>query len=283
MDDLNITMEEYIRLEEEKARKRGKVFNWETAMYVMALPPRDQRHQYLRYEGLQYTDADIADFEMRLARIYRREGQSVFTSRAWRQLFDVRGPLVYDLILEFFSTFMFGEAVTDLDTTGSLRQILDKGDLKDYWVGISSAGDFLGTDHSYTSIKDLILRLCHKLIACSIAGRSQAPEKVTVTDLFYLRGMDVGSVNVPYLLARYLRLFAARRKSGAHISGGQFVARLAEHFGLLTVKILQGLTVIAPTLSVIDMAELVRLQICEEIDDTWAWVAVGPESDVRSS
>ncbi|GJU72513.1 hypothetical protein Tco_1263918 [Tanacetum coccineum] len=26
-------MEEYIRLEEEKARKRGKVFNWETAKY----------------------------------------------------------------------------------------------------------------------------------------------------------------------------------------------------------------------------------------------------------
>ncbi|GJQ90123.1 hypothetical protein Tco_0001262 [Tanacetum coccineum] len=33
MNDQNITMEEYIRLEEEKARKRGKVFNWETAKY----------------------------------------------------------------------------------------------------------------------------------------------------------------------------------------------------------------------------------------------------------
>ncbi|GJV18254.1 hypothetical protein Tco_1363577 [Tanacetum coccineum] len=34
MDDPNITMEEYIRLEEEKARRRGKVYNWETAMYA---------------------------------------------------------------------------------------------------------------------------------------------------------------------------------------------------------------------------------------------------------
>ncbi|GJR54305.1 hypothetical protein Tco_1404826 [Tanacetum coccineum] len=135
----------------------------------------------------------------------------------------------------------------------SARQIPDKGDLRDYWIGISSAGDFLGI------------------------ASSQANEKVTVTDLFYLRGMDVDSVNVPYLLARYLRLFAAGRKSGAHISGGQFVARLAEHFGLLTVEILQGLIVIAPTLLVIDMAELVRLQICVEIDGTWAWVALGPE------
>ncbi|GKD47331.1 hypothetical protein Tco_1271976 [Tanacetum coccineum] len=87
----------------------------------------------------------------------------------------------------------------------SVRQILDKGDLSAYW-----------------------------LIACNIAGRSQAPEKVIVTDLFYLRGMDVGSVNIPYLLARYLRIFASRRKHGAMISGGQFVALLAEHFGLLT-------------------------------------------------
>nr|GEZ41110.1 hypothetical protein [Tanacetum cinerariifolium] len=33
MDDLNITMEEYIMFKEEKARKRGKVFSWETAKY----------------------------------------------------------------------------------------------------------------------------------------------------------------------------------------------------------------------------------------------------------
>ncbi|GKB20857.1 hypothetical protein Tco_0854780, partial [Tanacetum coccineum] len=34
MDDPNITMEEYIRLQEEKARRRGKVYNWETSTYV---------------------------------------------------------------------------------------------------------------------------------------------------------------------------------------------------------------------------------------------------------
>nr|GEX45102.1 hypothetical protein [Tanacetum cinerariifolium] len=31
MDDPNITIEEYIRLEEEKAHRNGKVYNWETA------------------------------------------------------------------------------------------------------------------------------------------------------------------------------------------------------------------------------------------------------------
>ncbi|GKD30821.1 hypothetical protein Tco_1241599, partial [Tanacetum coccineum] len=33
MDDPNITMEEYIRLEEEKAHRRGEMYNWETATY----------------------------------------------------------------------------------------------------------------------------------------------------------------------------------------------------------------------------------------------------------
>ncbi|GKE97847.1 hypothetical protein Tco_0021198, partial [Tanacetum coccineum] len=33
MYDPNITMEEYIRLDEEKARRRGKVYNLETATY----------------------------------------------------------------------------------------------------------------------------------------------------------------------------------------------------------------------------------------------------------
>ncbi|GKE70750.1 hypothetical protein Tco_1528822, partial [Tanacetum coccineum] len=38
-----------------------------------------------------------------------------------------------------------------------------------------------------------------------------------------------------------------------------------------------GLTVIVRELPIINMAELVRLQIYEEIEDTWAWVAPGPE------
>ncbi|GJZ39075.1 hypothetical protein Tco_0585638 [Tanacetum coccineum] len=191
---------------------------------------------------------------------------SVFTSQAWRRMLDIRGPL------EEMQTAGF-----EVYWAESARQIPDKGDLRDYWMRISSARHFLGTTPSYTLIREPILRLCHRLIACSIAKRSQTPEKVTVTDLFYLRGMEVSSINVPYMLVRYLRLFTAVRKSGVHISEGQFVARLAGYFGLLTAKILGGLTIIAPDLPVIDMTELVRLQICVELADTWAWVAIGPE------
>nr|GEY07700.1 hypothetical protein [Tanacetum cinerariifolium] len=103
---------------------------------------------------------------------------------------------------------------------GAATRICDNGDLSTYWREISSEVDFLGIHPSYTHIRDPMLRLYHRLIACHIAERSQAPEKVTVTDLFYPRSMDVGSVNIPYLLARYLRRFSSGRKHQALISRG---------------------------------------------------------------
>ncbi|GJS10428.1 hypothetical protein Tco_0367224 [Tanacetum coccineum] len=99
----------------------------------------------------------------------------------------------------------FGEAVLDLDTTRALQFQIGGVKRRMKW-------------------REFILAL----------GLHTSEEMQTA-------GMDVGSVNVPYLLARYLRLFASGRKQGAMISEGQFVARLAEHFGLLTEERLQGL------------------------------------------
>ncbi|GJZ25036.1 hypothetical protein Tco_0562495 [Tanacetum coccineum] len=284
--------------------------------HMAPLPPREQRHPFLRYQGLEYTDVDIANFEERLERIHDRDTyrvqvvdfqgmpelmRDVLDARMLMEHYDDGGVVLLDLddpgTIQFrlcgarrrtswrqFILTLGLHTVEEMELPSfarywseSERMIPGKGDLCDYWRSIITYGDFLGPPPSYTLIKDPVLRLCHRMMAHSNAGRSQAPEKVTVTDLFYLRGLDVGSVNIPYLLACYLRIFVARRKNGALIFGGQFVARLAEHFRLLMEERLRGLTVTAPTLSVIDMAELVRLQICEEINDTWAWVALGPE------
>ncbi|GKD59346.1 hypothetical protein Tco_1296855, partial [Tanacetum coccineum] len=211
---------------------------------IWQLPPREQ-------ETLFFLDLDVAEGLSDVVWLhgYTEDAQGQ-RRMSWREFILALG--LY--FAEEMQTVRFGAYWAD-----SARQIPDKGGLRDYWIGISFVGDFLGTSPSYTAIRDPILRMCHRLIACSIAGRSHTPEKVTVTDLFYLRRLDVGSVNVPYLLARHLRLFSAGRKSGAHISGGKFVARLAEHFGLLTAEILGGLTVIALELPIIDMARLVRL------------------------
>ncbi|GJX22657.1 hypothetical protein Tco_0227102 [Tanacetum coccineum] len=110
-----------------------------------------------------------------------------------------------------------------------------------------------------------------------ISGKGQAPEKVTATDLFYLRSMDRGAANVPYLLAQYLVRHAKRRNSGDRLSGGHFIGSIAHHFGLVSDDGLRGLSVVAHELPLINMGELVKLKIYMEIRDNWAWVSPGQE------
>nr|GEW73069.1 hypothetical protein [Tanacetum cinerariifolium] len=127
-------MEEYIRLEEEKARRHD-----------MALPPRDQRHQYLR--DRVYSLAELGGGCLRLE-AYREFilGMGLHTAK---EIESVR----------------FGAYWAE-----SARQILDKGDLSAYWIVILSARDFLSTTPPYTSIRDPMLWLCYRLIRAVLLG-----------------------------------------------------------------------------------------------------------------
>ncbi|GKC58272.1 hypothetical protein Tco_1085870 [Tanacetum coccineum] len=117
MDNLNITMEEYIRLEEEKAQKRGKVFNWETAKYGKIWYDEDihdlrsvetefpaiafndgyhlKKHFLVNPRAIRHMDLPLRD-----QRIYKREVHRV-------QVFDFGGLL--DLMAEGLSARMLME------------------------------------------------------------------------------------------------------------------------------------------------------------------------------
>ncbi|GKE50918.1 hypothetical protein Tco_1486074, partial [Tanacetum coccineum] len=76
---------------------------------------------------------------------------------------------------------------------------------------------------------------------------------------------------------RHLRRHAEGRKSGARFFGRHFIGRLATNFGLVNDERLRGLSVITRELPMIDLHKLVRLNICKRLDDTWVWIALGPE------
>ncbi|GJZ74854.1 hypothetical protein Tco_0639319 [Tanacetum coccineum] len=330
MDDPNITMEEYIKLQAEKAQRHGWTYNWETVTYGKSyyddlefftdfeadypaivyndaltsnenIPSKPPRHLWLRCEVERYTKEIVQDYEQRLNMIFGRQvnrvhildfegltvemrqaltdrlrmeytragGQVLFTSHVWRRLFEIQGPLVCGARRSM--TWRQFILALGLHTA---EEIAGDG----FEARISLDGDFLRVFPSYTSVRDPLRILCHRLIVVSIYGRGQAPKKVTATDLFYLRSMDEGTtVNVPYLLAQYLFRHAKGGKRGAKLSGGYFVGRLVEHFGLVTEEGLKGLTVVVGELRVIDMDELVRLRICERLGYIWAWVAMGPK------
>ncbi|GJX47346.1 hypothetical protein Tco_0272536 [Tanacetum coccineum] len=104
--------------------RHGSIMNVNWDKIDMALPLRDQRHQYLRVQVFDFgglPDLMATGLSAKMLMEHKdAQGVSLFTSRAWRRLFDIRGPLVHELILEFFSTFRFGEVVTDLDIAEAL-------------------------------------------------------------------------------------------------------------------------------------------------------------------
>ncbi|GJQ97977.1 hypothetical protein Tco_0009116 [Tanacetum coccineum] len=260
MDDPNITMEEYIRLKEEKAQRHGRTFNWQTAtygkvkyckdeedcftnfesefpaivfdytltsdealsweptvsplnnneidfrisfdesdnsfsykiisvdnlkmdsendndrvnmpsspspeptnLYVPFGIPFDPKRYYKdgvytrilrrpRYQVEGYTEDIVHSYEQRLERIFGRlvnwvhvldfagltegmrqtlagrlrmvytgdEGQDLFTSHAWRRLFEIRAPLVREFILEFLSTCRMSDTEMGLDVNDTI-------------------------------------------------------------------------------------------------------------------------------------------------------------------
>ncbi|GJS10771.1 hypothetical protein Tco_0367567 [Tanacetum coccineum] len=201
---------------------------------MAALPPRDQRHLWLRYEGQEYTDADIVDLEERLGRIYDRRVHRVHT-------FDFGG-----LTAEVDLGFQLGEVRHRMSWRHYILAMgfhrAEELDSDGFCSGLSRHSSLLHFD--YRLFDEVMLQADH----VQHCWEERTPKKVTSTDLFYLRSMDMR----------------------AQMSRGHFVVCLADHFGLLTKERLHGLTVVVCDLTVIDMDELVRFRIYDRLGDTWA-------------
>ncbi|GJX92093.1 hypothetical protein Tco_0345419 [Tanacetum coccineum] len=116
MDNPNITMGEYIRLEEEKARKHGIVFNWETAKY-----------------GKIWYDEDIHDLKS-----VETEFPAITSNQVKRYLVNPRYFDDLDFFKDFeneFPAIIYNDALTsksDLLTEPTISiQHIDEFNLKD--------------------------------------------------------------------------------------------------------------------------------------------------------
>ncbi|GJX14673.1 hypothetical protein Tco_0206431 [Tanacetum coccineum] len=260
------------------------------------LPYHNLRHPWLRYQVDGYDKGIVHSYEQRLETIWGRPVNRVhdldFARMSNTEMrLDVADTLCFQLgevkrritwrqfilALVLHSEEEMAKLGFGAYWAGSERVIPDKGDLRDYWIEISSDIDFLGPTPSYVHIREPVRRLCHRMIACSISGRGQRAKKVTRVDLFYLRTINRRTDNVLHILAQYLFHHAEGRKCRGRLSGGYFIGWLAVHFGLSSDEGLSGLSVVISELPVINLHELGRLHICSMYGDTWAWVAPGPK------
>nr|GEX62278.1 hypothetical protein [Tanacetum cinerariifolium] len=98
-----------------------------------------------------------------------------------------------------------------------------------YVINITTR-DHCDTRHppSYTSIRNLIRRLVHRLLALSDAGRNSRKEKVTLDDLFLFHSMDGRvSVDVPWHVAKFFIDKGKRYKKKSLIVGAHLIDRIA--------------------------------------------------------
>ncbi|GKB04859.1 hypothetical protein Tco_0833054 [Tanacetum coccineum] len=161
--------------------------------YMAPLPAEDQRHLWLRYQVEGYTEDIVHNYEQRLETIWGRsvscetqdmrqdlavrlmmvytggDEQLAFVSHAWRGLFEIRAPLVLRRRMTWRQFILALGLHTEQEMTkagfGAYwarndRVILDKEDLRDYWIEISSDKDFLGPTPSYVHIRDPVRRQC---------------------------------------------------------------------------------------------------------------------------
>ncbi|GJU11139.1 hypothetical protein Tco_1133535 [Tanacetum coccineum] len=231
--------------------------------YAVSALRTERLNFVIRVEG--YTEEIVHNFEDRLETIFERQVNRVHVldfeglTPEMRQDLAERLRMVYtgddgqEIFVSLHTSKEMAEDGFEAYWLGSKRVIPDKGDL------------------------NLLRRLCYRLISYNISGRGQAPEKVTATDLFYLRIMDRGTANFMYLLAQYLFMHAKGRKSCARLSGGHFIGCLAHHRGLVSDDGLRGLSIVTYELPLIDMGKIVKLNICMEVGDDWAWVVQGVE------
>ncbi|GJU38519.1 hypothetical protein Tco_1191476 [Tanacetum coccineum] len=85
------------------------------------LPHRDPRHPWLRYQVDRYDEGIVRSYEQRLETIWGRPVNRVlFTSHAWRMLFEVRASLVRELMMEFFSIYRISDIEMGLDVADTL-------------------------------------------------------------------------------------------------------------------------------------------------------------------
>ncbi|GKD05728.1 hypothetical protein Tco_1180702, partial [Tanacetum coccineum] len=106
------------------------------------LPAVAQRHLWLRYPIEEYTEEIRRSYEQRLETIWSRPVNRVYVLDFEGLTDEIRLHTEQEMTESGFGAYW----------AGSDRLILDKGDLRDYWIEISSDRDFLGLAPSYVLI-----------------------------------------------------------------------------------------------------------------------------------
>ncbi|GJZ65241.1 hypothetical protein Tco_0621937 [Tanacetum coccineum] len=117
---------------------------------------------------------------------------------------------------------------------------------QDYWLSISLEEN-LGLSRSHTStIRNLILRVIHKMITYGLCQRTTGYDKVQKNDLWLLSMFDVrhqnGYANVAWVIGRWMKRKGVETQKESQIFCGQFISNIARKCRVLTEDVVRSLS-----------------------------------------
>ncbi|GJZ14416.1 hypothetical protein Tco_0549646 [Tanacetum coccineum] len=241
------------------------LFEYHFQVLLMISEASCELQQTLRESCLDYVFRDLVltlYFELkRFGIIILR----LVSSPAWEKLLE---QVVREYVLEFLSSFKFRDHVVELDIDDTWffswehRDETNNYNLIDYCIGITTRNHY-DSHHPlyYTTIKNPIRRLVHRLLTLSVAGRHNAKENVTLKDLFFLHSMDGEEmVDVLWNVAKFLSDKAKGYKKKSMIVGAHFIGRIARSYRLMSPAYMRIVTLGQET-SLLNTTKLVELGI----------------------
>ncbi|GKE16065.1 hypothetical protein Tco_1423642 [Tanacetum coccineum] len=128
---------------------------------------------------------------------------------------------------------------------GGLRSD-DNFNAQDYWLSISRE-DNLGLFRSHTStIRNLIVRVIHKMITYGLCLRTIGYGKIQKNDLWLLSMFDArhqnGYENVTLVIARWMKRKGAGTQKESQIYYGQFMSKIARKCRVLIEDVVKSLS-----------------------------------------
>ncbi|GKA41183.1 retrovirus-related pol polyprotein from transposon TNT 1-94 [Tanacetum coccineum] len=159
----------------EAGSSRSKRLRQHETVEELLLP--QVHHEFLLWEGCSREAKSSYDGEIDdMLRIRLREAGSdeeIFTSVAWIRAFNINEPIYAEICHELglYHAVKLEEESFNVYFEGGLRND-DNFNAQDYWLSISQE-DNLGLSRSHTStIRNLILRVIHKMITYGLCQRT---------------------------------------------------------------------------------------------------------------
>ncbi|GJY95300.1 hypothetical protein Tco_0511661 [Tanacetum coccineum] len=126
-----------------------------------------------------------------------------FSGPQWVNLFQTNENVYRELVREFFASFEFDASPCRYDPNHLGVRFRLGGEKKE--ISLLELGFNVG-NAKVAAIRDPRVKLAHRCIATTIAGRKESTHRITEINLFYLYCIYSDEVvcNIPYWLAKYM-------------------------------------------------------------------------------